>query len=86
MALGKRNRVEIRLDHYLNINMCYVCASYNVTGDWIVCMYVCMYEVVSKIFRTGAAIYTAVVVARSTSPNRPNCELRVLLQRFAATA
>jgi hypothetical protein len=32
------------------------------------------YEVVSKTFRTGAAIYTAVVVARSTVPNRPNCE------------
>jgi hypothetical protein len=32
------------------------------------------YEVESKIFRTGAAIYTAVVVARSTVPNRPNCE------------
>jgi hypothetical protein len=44
------------------------------------------YEVVSKIFRTGAAIYTEVVVARSTGPNRPNCEFRVLLQRFAATA
>jgi hypothetical protein len=37
------------------------------------------YEVVSKIFRTGAAIYTAVVIARSTGPNRPNCEFRVLL-------
>jgi hypothetical protein len=33
------------------------------------------YEGVSKIFQTGAAIYTAVVVARSTGPNRPNCEL-----------
>jgi hypothetical protein len=43
-------------------------------------------EVVSKIFRTGAAIYTALVVARSTGPNRPNCEFRVLLRRFAATA
>jgi hypothetical protein len=43
------------------------------------------YEVVSKIFRTGAAIYTAVVVARSTGPNRPNCEFRDLLRRFAAT-
>jgi hypothetical protein len=31
------------------------------------------YEVVSKIFLAGAAIYTAVVVARSTGPNRPNC-------------
>jgi DNA-directed RNA polymerase subunit N (RpoN/RPB10) len=39
-----------------------------------------LYEVVSKIFRTGAAIYTAVVVARSTGPNRPNCEFRVLLR------
>jgi hypothetical protein len=39
-----------------------------------------------KVFRTGAAIYTAVVVARSTGPNRPNCEFRVLLRRFAATA
>jgi hypothetical protein len=44
------------------------------------------YEVVYKIFRTGAAIYTAVVVARSTGPNRPNCEFRVLLRSFAATA
>jgi hypothetical protein len=42
--------------------------------------------VVSKIFQTGVAIYTAVVVARSTSPNRPNCEFRVLLRRFVATA
>jgi hypothetical protein len=38
------------------------------------------YEVVSKILRIGAAIYTAVVVARSTGPNRPNCEFRVLLR------
>jgi hypothetical protein len=45
-----------------------------------------MYNVVSKIFRTGAAIYTLVVVARSTGPNRTNCEYRVLLQLFAATA
>jgi hypothetical protein len=30
------------------------------------------HEVVSKIFRTDAAIYTEVVVARSTGPNRPN--------------
>jgi hypothetical protein len=44
------------------------------------------YEVVSKIFRAGAAIYAALVVARSTVPNRPNCEFRVLLLRFAATA
>jgi hypothetical protein len=44
------------------------------------------YEVVSKIFRTGAAIYTAVVVARSASPNTPNGEFRVLLRRFAAIA
>jgi hypothetical protein len=34
---------------------------------------------VSKIFRTGATIYTAVVVVWSTGPNRPNCEFRVLL-------
>jgi hypothetical protein len=32
------------------------------------------YEVVSKIFRTGASIYTPVAVARSTNPNRSNCE------------
>jgi hypothetical protein len=44
------------------------------------------YEVVSKILRNGATIYTAVVVARSTGPNRPNCEFRVLLRRFTATA
>jgi hypothetical protein len=31
------------------------------------------YEVVSKILRTDAAIYTAVVVARNTDPNKPNC-------------
>jgi hypothetical protein len=40
---------------------------------------------VSKIFQTGADIYTEVVVARSTGPNRPNCEFRVLLRSFAAT-
>jgi hypothetical protein len=47
-----------------------------------------MYECVSKIFRTGAAIYAAVVVARSTGPNRTNCEVWVLrvLRSFAATA
>jgi hypothetical protein len=44
-----------------------------------------LYEVVSKILWTGAAIYTAVVVARSTGLNRPNCEFRVLLRSFAAT-
>jgi hypothetical protein len=47
---------------------------------------VCIFEVVSKIFRTGVTIYTAVVVARSTCPDRSNCEFRVLLRRFAATA
>jgi hypothetical protein len=45
-----------------------------------------MYEVESKIFRTDAAIYTAVVVEQRICPNRPNCEFRVLLRRFAATA
>jgi hypothetical protein len=44
------------------------------------------YEVVSEIFRAGAAIYTAVVVARNTGPNRPNCEFRVLQRRFEANA
>jgi hypothetical protein len=45
------------------------------------------YEVESKIFRTVAAIYTAVVVARSTGPNKPNCEFRVRRRSiFAATA
>jgi hypothetical protein len=44
------------------------------------------YEVVSKIFRTGAAIYTAVVVAQRICSNRPYCQFRVLLRRFAATA
>jgi hypothetical protein len=44
------------------------------------------YEVVSKIFRTGAATYTPVVVARNTGPNRPNCEFRVLLRCFVVTA
>jgi hypothetical protein len=45
-----------------------------------------LYEVISKILRSGAAIYTAVVAARSTGPNRPNCEFWVLLQCFASTA
>jgi hypothetical protein len=44
------------------------------------------YEVASKIFRTGAAIYTAVVVGRSTGSNRSKFEFQVLLRRFAATA
>jgi hypothetical protein len=44
------------------------------------------YEVVSKTFRTSAAIYTEVEVARSTGPNRSSCEFRVLLRSFAATA
>jgi hypothetical protein len=44
------------------------------------------YEVVSRIFRTGAAVYTAVVVSRSTFPNRPNCEFRVLLRRYTVNA
>jgi hypothetical protein len=44
------------------------------------------YEMVSKIFRTDAAIYTAVVVAQSTGPVRPKCEFRVLLRRFVAIA
>jgi hypothetical protein len=43
-------------------------------------------EVVSNLFQTGADIYTAVVVARSIGPNRPKCEFRVLLRRFAANA
>jgi hypothetical protein len=46
----------------------------------------CTYEVVSKIFRTGVAIYIAIVVARGIAPNRPNCEFRVILRRFMATA
>jgi hypothetical protein len=37
------------------------------------------YEGESKIFRTGAAIYTTVVVARNTCPKRPNCVFRVVL-------
>jgi hypothetical protein len=41
--------------------------------------------VLADIFRTVNAIYTAVVVVRSTCSNRPNCEIRVLLRRFAAT-
>jgi hypothetical protein len=47
-------------------------------------MCLCSYDVVSKIFRTIVAIYTAVVGARSTGPNRPNCEFWVLLRCFAA--
>jgi hypothetical protein len=43
-------------------------------------------EMVSKIFRTGAAIYTPVVVARSIVTNRPNCEFRIPLRRLAETA
>jgi hypothetical protein len=38
-----------------------------------------LYEGASKIFRTGVGIDTAVVVARSTGPNRANCEFQVLL-------
>jgi hypothetical protein len=38
------------------------------------------YEEVPKIFRTGAAIYTAVAVAQTICPNRPNCGFRVLLR------
>jgi hypothetical protein len=44
-----------------------------------------IYEVAFKIFRTGAIIYIAVVVARSTGPNRLNCEFQVLLRHFATT-
>jgi hypothetical protein len=44
------------------------------------------YEVVSKILRIGAAIYTAVVVAWSTGPNRTNCEFWDLLPCFVVTA
>jgi hypothetical protein len=44
-----------------------------------------IYEVMSKIFRTGAAIYTG-VVARSTGRNRSNCEFRVLLRSFVVIA
>jgi hypothetical protein len=40
------------------------------------------YEGVSKIFWTGVAIYTAVVVARSTGPKRPNYKFRVLVRCF----
>jgi hypothetical protein len=45
-----------------------------------------IYEGVSKIFRTGAVIDTAVVILYRICPNGPNCEFRVLLRRFAATA
>jgi hypothetical protein len=45
-----------------------------------------VYELESEIFRIGAAIYAAVVVARSTGPNRPNYEFRVRTWRCAATA
>jgi hypothetical protein len=55
-------------------------------SGFLISTYVNNYEVVSKIFRTGAAIYTAVVVGQRICPNRPNCEFRVLLLRFAATA
>jgi hypothetical protein len=44
------------------------------------------YEDVSRIFRTGAAIYTAVVVAQNTGPNRSSCEFRGLMRHFAVTA
>jgi hypothetical protein len=56
---------------------------------WIACLlglYTFTYEVVSKIFRTVATIYTTAVVAWITSHNRPNCEFRVILRRFAVTA
>jgi hypothetical protein len=58
----------------------------NVPVDFRSKPFIWSYEVVRKIFRTGAAIYTAVVLARSTGPNRLNCEFRVLLRLFAATA
>ena len=45
-----------------------------------------MYEVRSKLFRTGAVIYTAGDCAQRICPNRQNCELRVLLRSFVATA
>jgi hypothetical protein len=45
-----------------------------------------IYEMIFKIFWTGVADYTAVVVARSTVPNGPNREFRVILRSFAATA
>jgi hypothetical protein len=44
------------------------------------------YEVVSKTFRTGAAVYTAVESAQRICPNRPNYKFRVLPRRFVATA
>jgi hypothetical protein len=44
-----------------------------------------MYEEESKIFQTGVAIYTAVVVARSIGPNMSNSNFRVLPRGFAAT-
>jgi hypothetical protein len=50
------------------------------------CVIVLTYGVVSNILRTGATIYTAVVVARTTDPNRSNREFGVLLRRFATTA
>jgi hypothetical protein len=46
----------------------------------------CTNEVVPKIFRIGAAIYTAVVVAQSSGPDRQNSEFRVLLPSFMETA
>jgi hypothetical protein len=39
-----------------------------------------MYAAGTKMFGTGAAIYTSVVVARSTDTIMPNCEFRVLLR------
>jgi hypothetical protein len=40
-------------------------------GRW--CHRCRMYEVVSKIFRTGAAIYTAVLIVQTICTKRPNC-------------
>jgi hypothetical protein len=41
---------------------------------------------VPKIFQTGAAIYTAVVVAQTTGPKGSNCEFWVYRDVFMATA
>jgi hypothetical protein len=43
-----------------------------------------LYEELSKIFPTSAAVDIIVTVAQITCPKRPNCEFRVLLRRFAA--
>jgi hypothetical protein len=46
------------------------------------CLWYTLYEVLSKIFRTGAAIYTSVVVARGTGPKNQTVNFRFYCDFF----